>query len=229
MSTSRSPTPKHLKATYLAQGETLLRETLGTLLFYLPGPVLALLLALFFDYSALTVRFTALPAVPGVTWAFGQFPTVGQYAPANYLGFFFIAVTIVAVLWLGIRYARWISTVYAVTTSRVIVQRGILSRDFDQIPVLQVRGMDVHQSFADRIFGYGTIVISSEGGNRQTRIGNEAWKGIPRPFELQRIIETATQNLARNNSASAVVVPAPLAAPAAAPATPPDVRRPGAS
>jgi uncharacterized membrane protein YdbT with pleckstrin-like domain len=205
-------TPKHLKASYLAASETLLRETLGTPLFYLPGPVLALLVALFFDYIALTVRFSALPPVPGFTWAFGSFPSFGAYGPANYLSVLFIFFTILAVLWLGYRYARWISTVYAVTSSRVIVQRGILSRDFDQIPVLQVRGVDVHQTIFDRIFGFGTVVISSEGGNRDTRLGNEAWKGIPHPFEFQRLIETATQNLAQNNSTGPTQrAPAPAA------------------
>jgi Bacterial PH domain len=213
-------TPRHLKASYLAPGENLLRETLGTPLFYLPGPVLALVLVALLDYSALTLRFGGLPAFPGLTWFFGQFPTVGQYGPANYVTFFFIALTILAVLWFAYRYARWISTVYAVTSTRVIVQRGILSRDFDQIPVLQVRGVDVHQTILDRIFQYGTVVISSEGGNRQTRLGNEAWAGIPRPFDIQRLIESATQNLAQVNSAGRV-----------APAGPPSVasasERPG--
>jgi hypothetical protein len=202
--------PRHLKASYLAPGEALLRESLGTPWFYLPGPILALLLVLFFDYSALTLRSASLPAVPGLTWAFGGLPTVGQYGPGNYVTAFFLFLTILAVLWLTVRYARWISTVYAVTTSRVIIQRGILSRDFDQIPILQVRGIDVHQTILDRIFHYGTIVISSEGGNRLTRLGNESWQGIPHPFEFQRIIEAATQNLARTNT-----VPMPIPVPAA--------------
>jgi uncharacterized membrane protein YdbT with pleckstrin-like domain len=213
---SAHPTPKHLKASYLAESETLLRETLGTPLFYLPGPILALLVVLFLDYSALTLRSASLPAVPGLTWAFGRFPTFGSYGPGNYIPATFLFFTILVVLWLGVRYARWVSTVYAITTTRVIIQRGILSRDFDQIPLLQVRGVDVHQSILDRLFGYGTVVISSESGNRQTRLGNEAWNGIPRPFELQKLIESATQSLSQSHSAPAVpaVAPAPIVAPA---------------
>src|SRR5580658_4125253 len=205
--------PKHLKATYLAPGEELLKETLGTPWFYMPKPVLALLGALFLDYAALSVRFSGLPAIPGLTGALAAFPRAGPYGSANYLSALFIFITILAVVWLAISYARWVSTVYAVTTSRVIIQRGILSRDFDEIPILQVRGIDVHQTILDRIFEYGTVVISSEGGNRLTRLGNEAWTGIPHPFQLQRTIEAATQNLARTNSATpappATVVPVP--------------------
>jgi hypothetical protein len=220
-----STTPKHLKATYLAGGETLLRETLGTPLFYLPGPVLALFATVFLDYSALSIRFSGLPAVPGLTWFLGGFPSFGPYAPANYLTVLFDILTIVALLWLAVRYLRWISLVYAVTTSRVIIQRGILSRDFDQIPILQVRGVDVHQTIFDRVFQYGTIVISSEGCNRKTRIGNEAWEGIPHPFEFQRLIETATQNLAQNNASGPSPVPARVAPPPPPPGR--DTGRPG--
>jgi Bacterial PH domain len=214
-----SPTsrPRHLKGAYLAEGETLLRETLGTSWYYLPGPVLALIVMLSLDYTALTLRSATLPAVPGLTWALGGLPSIGPYLPVNYLGATFLVLTILALLWLVVRYARWISTVYAVTTSRVIIQRGILSRDFDQIPILQIRGIDVHQTIADRILRYGTIVISSEGGDRQTRLGNEAWKGIPRPFEFQRIIESATQHLSQS-LAQRPVEPARTAPVAAAPA-----------
>jgi len=92
-------------------------------------------------------------------------------------------------LWLVIRYFRWITTVYAVTSRRVIIQRGILGKDFDEIPVGQVRGVDVHQTFGQRLLGYGTVRVSSEGGNR---LGNEDWKGIPKPFRFQKLIENAT-------------------------------------
>jgi hypothetical protein len=220
-----SLSPKHLNARYLASGETLLRETLATPLFYFPGPVLALLITAFFDYAALTLRFAGIPSVPGLTWAFGSMPTFGQYAPVNYVTVTFVILTILALLWLAYRYLRWISTVYAVTSSRVIIQRGILSRDFDQIPIAQVRGIDIHQTFFDRVFQYGTLLISSEGGTRQTRLGNEAWKGIPHPFELQRAIETATQDLARANSSN----PAGAVTVSPTPPSTPSVGRPKAT
>jgi uncharacterized membrane protein YdbT with pleckstrin-like domain len=73
----------------------------------------------------------------------------------------------------------------------VIVQRGILGKDFDEIPVNQVRGVDVHQTLGQRVLGYGTVRVSSEGGSR---LGNEDWKGIPKPFRFQKLIENATIN-----------------------------------
>jgi uncharacterized membrane protein YdbT with pleckstrin-like domain len=89
----------------------------------------------------------------------------------------------------------WVRTVYAVTSNRVIVQKGILGKDFHEIPVSQVRGVDVHQSFGQRILGYGTVRVSSEGGSA---IGSEDWRGIPKPFRFQKMIEDAGQGVARN-------------------------------
>lgn len=190
--------PKYLKATYLADSETLLRETRATGLFYFPGPVLALLVVLGLDYGAFSAT-RSWPAFPGLTAGFGWINAHASMA-ATYLSYFFLFLTILVVLWLLVRYLRWISTVYAVTTQRVIIQSGIVGRDFDEIPVQQVRGVDVKQSAGQRMLRYGTVWVSSEGGGTHG-VGNEAWNGIPRPFEFQRVIQSAATNLARRNVA----------------------------
>lgn len=183
--------PRMLKAAYLANNEELLRETRSTGLFYFPGPILWLLIVLGFTYSVAAATYPSWPAFPGLTAAWSAHLTSGQLHDL-----FLIAIVLVlaVILWLLVRYLRWMSTVYAVTTSRVIVQSGIFGRDFDEIPVGQVRGVDVHQTVGQRMLGYGTVRVSSEGG---TKLGNEDWKGIPRPFEFQRLIEGATQSLGK--------------------------------
>ena len=185
--------PRYLKATYLAQGEALLRETRATRLHYLPGPIVVVLLLLLLDYGDASARW-GWPAVPGLTDAWTRVNGTSSTAE-TYLFYFVLFLTLIALLWLLIRYLRWISTVYAVTSQRVIVQTGIVSREFDEIPLLQIRGVDVHQTVVQRMFGFGTMWVSSEGGSH-TRIGNEAWAGIPKPFEFQRLVEGASQNLA---------------------------------
>lgn len=187
------PLPKLLKATYLAGGEALLRETRATGLFYLPGPILTLLLLAVVDYGAAGAHYGGF-GLPWLTSGISSLPTLGSYAPGAYVFLFFLFLTVLALLWLLVRYLRWISTVYAVTTHRVIVQKGILGRDFEEIPIPQVRGVDVHQTAVQRLLRYGTVQVSSEGG---ASIGNEEWKGIPRPFDFQRLVEAANQSLAR--------------------------------
>jgi len=186
MSTTPRKMPKLLKATYLADQETLLEETRATKLFYFPGPILWT-----FVFGLLTL-LTANSIVSWVptfsSWAQTTF-TLSSYVSGKYLAYLWFILFVIGLLWLLIRYFRWITTVYAVTTRRVIIQRGILGKDFDEIPVAQVRGVDVHQSFGQRILGYGTVRVSSEGGQR---LGNEDWEGIPKPFRFQKLIENAT-------------------------------------
>ena len=188
--------PHLLKATYLADQEYLLEETRATKLYYFPGPILftflmGLLVVIFhYDLGNVDANLGA---------------SIGGHAARFWVVALFGLLFLIGLLWILVRYLRWISTVYAVTTRRVILQRGILGRDFDEIPVQQVRGVDVHQSFGQRILGYGVIRVSSEGGSR---VGNEDWRGIPKPFKFQKVIENAT-----------VGVTSPGAAPPAAPWT----------
>lgn len=189
-----TPQPRLLKSTYLAEGESLLRETRATRLHFLPGPVLAVVILLFLDYAdgATLAGWTSFPLLGGAfSWIHDRSGTVATYA-----FYFLLFLTLLALLWLFVRYLRYISTVYAVTTQRVIIQTGILGREFDEIPLLQIRGVDVHQTFGQRMLGFGTMWISSEGG-AHAHIGNEAWAGIPKPFEFQRLVEGASQNLAQ--------------------------------
>ncbi|MGP8158779.1 MAG: PH domain-containing protein [Thermoplasmata archaeon] len=188
MSTTPRKMPKLLKATYLADQEGLLEETRATKLFYFPGPILWTVV---FGFLTLFTATSIAPWIPTFsTWALTTF-TLSSYIPAKYLAYFWLVLFLIGLLWLLIRYFRWITTVYAVTSRRVIIQRGILGKDFDEIPVTQVRGVDVHQTFGQRVLGYGTVRVSSEGGKS---LGNEDWKGIPKPFRFQKLIENATQN-----------------------------------
>jgi membrane protein YdbS with pleckstrin-like domain len=183
--------PKLLKATYLADQEALLDETRATKLFYFPGPALWTVV---FGFLALVAAPAISSAIP-TFWSDGtKWLTFSSYVSSDvqrYLAYFWLFLFLIGLLWLVVRYFRWITTVYAVTSRRVIVQRGILGKDFDEIPVNQVRGVDVHQTLGQRVLGYGTVRVSSEGGSR---LGNEDWKGIPKPFRFQKLIENATIN-----------------------------------
>ncbi len=191
---SAPPVPKLLRSASLADGEELRAETRATPLYYFPGPIVALVLILGLDYAATASFYPWLPAFPGLTALFGGFPTVDGHLGAAYVLGFFLFLTFAVLLLLLARYFRWICTVYAVTSSRVIIQKGVFAREFHEIPVAQVRGIDVYQTFVHRLFGFGTLRVSSEGGGR---VGNEDWVGVPNPFNFQRVIETASQSISR--------------------------------
>jgi hypothetical protein len=50
----------------------------------------------------------------------------------------------------------------------------------------------VRQTVGQRLLGYGTVRVSSEGGRN---LGNEDWKGIPKPFRFQKLIENAANSM----------------------------------
>jgi membrane protein YdbS with pleckstrin-like domain len=182
-----APPPKYIKAVYLGPGEAMLRETRATLLYYLPAPVFWLIVFGILDYAALPSSWA--PGIPYLSPAFHKVPAIPGHA-SSYLLALLGLITLLLVLWLLVRLLLWMKTAYAVTTSRVIVQRGILSRDFDEIPVNKVRAVDVHQSAIQRLLGYGTVRVTSEGENP---IANEAWLGIPKPWEFQKLVDAAAQ------------------------------------
>ena len=186
--------PRLLKATYLADQESLLEETRATALFYLPGPTFAVLVMAVLAYltGAPMLGAPGLSAYTGLVGGLASLVSVAPGTLEKYLTVFFLVLLLASLLWFVARYLRWSSTIYAVTTRRVIIQRGILGREFDEIPVLQVRGVDVRQSFGERLLGYGTLRVSSEGA---TNLGNEAWEGIPRPFRFQKLVENAAADL----------------------------------
>ncbi len=193
MAASR-PMPKLLKATYLADQEYLLEETRATKLFYFPGPIVFTLV--FLGLTIATAAWYDNWSVQIGAWSrvMNSINSVSINLPFWVLVLFAV-LFLVGLLWILVRAIRWIRTVYAVTSHRVIVQTGILGKDFHEIPVTQVRGVDVHQSFGQRILGYGTVRVSSEGG---TQVGNEDWKGIPKPFRFQKMIEDASQGVMQN-------------------------------
>jgi uncharacterized membrane protein YdbT with pleckstrin-like domain len=196
--------PRLLKATYLADQEFLLEETRATKLYYFPGPILAILvfglLALFtgaYVYGWGGLQISSYSSVlSNLGKVNGNLPT--------WLFYLWAFLLLIGLLLLLVRYLRWIRTVYAVTSHRVIVQQGILGKDFHEIPVTQVRGVDVHQGLFQRMFGYGTVRVSSEGG---TKVGNEDWQGIPRPFRFQKMIEDASQGVMQSAGTGAWVRP----------------------
>jgi membrane protein YdbS with pleckstrin-like domain len=178
--------PKHL-ARYLAQGEVLYVETRATKLFYFPGPIVALLIVGFLDLLAASAVYGW-----GVLSSYNPYAHIPSAYRMDALDVM-LFILLLIFIWLLVRIVRWIRTIYAVSNHRILIKRGIASRDIDDIPMNQVRGVDVHQTIGQRILGYGTVRVSAESGTAKS-IGNEDWLGIPKPFQVQRTIETVMQN-----------------------------------
>ena len=162
-------------------------------------------------YIAASAWLTTLPPFPYLT---AWLESAGAVVP--YLA---LALTLAALIWVLDRWLRllhrywlWKRDVYAITNFRLIHQHGLLSTEFREIPLLQVRDVDVEQGWWMRRFGYGWVFINSlqtaapevvkrKGYHHPSKRdpndppGLERWLPVPRPYEIEREIESQTEAL----------------------------------
>ncbi|MGH3771399.1 MAG: PH domain-containing protein [Pseudonocardiaceae bacterium] len=66
------------------------------------------------------------------------------------------------VLWLTVTpLLRWRTTHFVLTTRRVLIREGILSRSGIDIPINRINSVQFRHSLIDRILGCGTLIVES--------------------------------------------------------------------
>ena len=78
---------------------------------------------------------------------------------------------------------RWRTTHYVITTHRVMVRRGILSKSGKDIALSKITDVSFHQSIWDRIIRAGSLHIESAGDSP-----DENFKNIPQSNEVQQLL-----------------------------------------
>lgn len=67
-----------------------------------------------------------------------------------------------SVLWLTVApLLRWRTTHFVLTTRRVLVREGVLSRSGIDIPISRINSVQFRHSLLDRILGCGTLIVES--------------------------------------------------------------------
>jgi len=69
-----------------------------------------------------------------------------------------IGIVLLLLWWLQCRF-----TTYTITNLRTIAQTGILSRNTNEVRHIDVRNLQVKQDVFQRMFGFGSVAISSAG------------------------------------------------------------------
>ena len=103
----------------------------------------------------------AAPATPGVLGA-GQEEVFFEGRPAA-IGSVGALLVVILTVGLGAIYfwLRSLGTRYRITSQRVIVETGMLSKRVDQLDLYRIVDFVVERSFGQRIMGTGTITIDS--------------------------------------------------------------------
>jgi len=80
-------------------------------------------------------------------------------------------VAIMALMWwLMLPILAWRTTVYELTTRRLRLRDGILTRNGRDIPLSRITDVSFHKGVLDRILGCGTLVVESAGEHGQLRL-----------------------------------------------------------
>lgn len=168
----------YLRGGYLAPTERVLFETHPSKWFYFPLPVLCLGAFGIADYLVGTTVYPRLPALGWLSRA------LENLLPSSYSGLpdprvlLLIAClvgTLAVVGWLFWRMYLWIRDTYVLTDDRIIEQKGIIRTSQEDIPLNQIRDVDVLQlTYRSRLFRFGTVEFKS-----LSQL--EVWEDVPEP------------------------------------------------
>ena len=108
------------------------------------------------------------------------------------------AVAILALmLWLMVPVLRWRTTTYELTTRRMRVREGIVTRRGRDIPLSRITDVSFEQGPLDRLLGSGRLIVESAGEHGQIVLTD-----IPRVEFVQatlfRLVEDEQRRLERN-------------------------------
>lgn len=90
------------------------------------------------------------------------------------------------ILWEG-RPLLSLTTRYVITTQRIRIITGLLSRSREDIELIRIQDLDQRQRFGQRLLGIGTIYIDSA----DPSMPHTELKNIRHPLEVHEIVRTA--------------------------------------
>jgi uncharacterized membrane protein YdbT with pleckstrin-like domain len=74
---------------------------------------------------------------------------------------------IVIIIWTAVPLLRWRTTSYELTTRRLRLRTGVLTRSGRDFPLSRISDVSFAQSLLDRLLGCGRLVVESPGENGQ--------------------------------------------------------------
>jgi uncharacterized membrane protein YdbT with pleckstrin-like domain len=123
----------------------------------------------------------------------------------TFLAFIIVALIVVSAGWLIIRYLKWSTTNFVITTHRLIFRSGIFAKHGVEIPLERVMNVNFNQSIFERIVGAGDLLIESGGKDGQQRFSD-----IRKPEQVQNLIHAQIES---NSDRHTTDMPPPPPAP----------------
>ncbi len=99
------------------------------------------------------------------------------------------ALVLVALARVVTRYAVWTTSEFVVTTDRLVLRSGVVSKRGIEIPLERVNTVFFSQRLRERLLRYGDLVVES-GGER----GRQVISDVPHPERVQSVIHGAMED-----------------------------------
>ncbi len=94
-----------------------------------------------------------------------------------------LALLVFTAIWLLIRYFKWLTTNFVITSNRLIFRHGVVGKSGIEIPLERVNNVNFTQSVFERVLGAGDLLIESGGEDGQQRFTD-----IRHPAQVQNLI-----------------------------------------
>lgn len=91
----------------------------------------------------------------------GQFHWLRHFRA--WLALILLGVFLVGIVIFIYEMLRMKTTNFAVTSHRIMLKRGILTADVEELSLDAIEGGTVHQSMLGRLFGYGAVCVAGRG------------------------------------------------------------------
>jgi membrane protein YdbS with pleckstrin-like domain len=131
--------------------------------------------------------FLAAPIVmllASIVFAVGVLETTDSTTTARSLGSWTgLGLLVFAALWLIVRSLRWLTSLFVITTSRVISRHGVLVKRTVEIPLERVSTVTSRQNLFERLVVVGDLTIES--GNDRVR---EKFVDIRNPDRIKQVL-----------------------------------------
>jgi uncharacterized membrane protein YdbT with pleckstrin-like domain len=99
------------------------------------------------------------------------------------LGTLALILLVGTAIWTIVRYLKWLTTNFVITSNRLIFRQGVIGKSGVEIPLERVNNVNFNQSVFERILGAGDLLIESGGEDGQQRFTD-----IRRPAQVQNLI-----------------------------------------
>ena len=118
-------------------------------------------------------------AVSGILWLF----VFGQDDRKDYLTFPIGVIALATLVWVIVRYLKWRTTYFVITSDRLIYRHGVIGKAGIEIPLERVNNVNFKQGIFERIIGAGDLLIESGGEDGQQRFTD-----VSHPDKVQNLI-----------------------------------------